>query len=33
MVKEQEKWQIVALQNTRISEMPAEAQAASRLAS
>jgi uncharacterized protein (TIGR02246 family) len=26
-------WQIVALQNTRISEMPAAAQAASRLAS
>jgi hypothetical protein len=33
MVKEQAKWQIVAFQNTRISEMPAEAQAAGRLAS
>ncbi len=32
MVKEQSKWQIVALQNTRISEVPAAAQAAGRLA-
>jgi uncharacterized protein (TIGR02246 family) len=32
MVKEQGKWQIVALQNTRISEVPAAAQAAARLA-
>jgi uncharacterized protein (TIGR02246 family) len=32
MVKEQGKWQIVALQNTRISEIPAVAQAAGRLA-
>src|ERR1700730_9467170 len=31
VVKEQGKWQIVAFQNTRISEMPAAAQAASRL--
>jgi uncharacterized protein (TIGR02246 family) len=31
-VKEQGTWQIVAFQNTRISEMPAAAQAASRLA-
>ena len=32
VVKEQAKWQIAAFQNTRISEMPAAAQAASRLA-
>lgn len=32
MVKEQGKWQIIALQNTRISEVPAAAQAAARLA-
>ena len=32
MVKEQGKWQIVVLQNTRISEIPAAAQAAARLA-
>lgn len=32
VVKEQEKWQIVAFQNTRISEGPAAAQAAARLA-
>ncbi|MBZ5607329.1 MAG: SgcJ/EcaC family oxidoreductase [Acidobacteriia bacterium] len=32
VVKEQGKWQIMALQNTKISEMPAAAQAASRLA-
>jgi uncharacterized protein (TIGR02246 family) len=32
VVKEQGKWQIAALQNTRISEMPAAAAAASRLA-
>ncbi len=32
LVKEQAKWQIVAFQNTRISEMPAAAQAARRLA-
>ncbi len=31
LVREQAKWQIVAFQNTRISEMPAAAQAASRL--
>jgi uncharacterized protein (TIGR02246 family) len=31
-VKEQDKWQIVAFQNTRISEVPAAAQAAARLA-
>ena len=30
--KEQEKWQIVAFQNTKISELPAAAQAAARLA-
>jgi len=30
--KEQEKWQIVAFQNTKISEVPAAAQAAARLA-
>ncbi len=33
MAKEQGKWHIVALQNTRISDVPAAAQAASRLAS
>lgn len=32
VVKEQAKWQIVAFQNTRISEVPAAAQAAARLA-
>lgn len=32
MVKEQGKWSIVALQNTRVSEIPAAAQAAARLA-
>ena len=32
MVKEQGTWQIVALQNTRISEVPAAARAAARLA-
>ena len=32
VVKEQEKWQIVAFQNTKISEVPAAAQAAARLA-
>ena len=32
MAKEQAKWQIVTLQNTRISEMPNAAQAAARLA-
>lgn len=32
LVKEQAKWQIVAFQNTRISEMPAAAEAARRLA-
>ena len=32
MVKERGKWQIVALQNTRIAEVPAAAQAAARLA-
>ena len=32
MVKERAKWHIVALQNTRISEVPAAAQAAARLA-
>jgi hypothetical protein len=31
MVKERGKWQVVALQNTRISEVPAAAQAAARL--
>jgi len=30
--KDQEKWQIVAFQNTKISEVPAAAQAAARLA-
>jgi uncharacterized protein (TIGR02246 family) len=33
MVKNQGKWQIVALQNTKVSEMPAAARAASRHAS
>src|SRR5512142_2670089 len=32
MVREQGKWQIVAIQNTRISEVPSAAQAAGRLA-
>jgi hypothetical protein len=32
VVKEQGKWQIVALQNTKVSEVPAAAQAAARLA-
>ena len=32
VLKEQEKWQIVAFQNTKISEVPAAAQAAARLA-
>jgi hypothetical protein len=32
VVKEQAKWQIVAFQNTRISEVPTAAQAAGRLA-
>ncbi len=32
VVKEQAKWQIVAFQNTKISEVPAAAQAAARLA-
>ncbi len=32
VVKEQDKWQIVAFQNTKISEVPAAAQAAARLA-
>lgn len=32
LVKEQAKWQIVAFQNTRISEVPKAAQAAARLA-
>ena len=31
VVKEEGKWQIVAFQNTKISEMPPEAQAAARL--
>ncbi len=33
VAKEQGKWHIAALQNTRISDVPAAAQAASRLAS
>jgi hypothetical protein len=33
VVKEQDKWQIIAFQNTKISEVPAAAQAAARLAS
>src|SRR5215470_14863878 len=33
VVKEQDKWQIVAFQNTKITEVPAAAQAAARLAS
>ena len=32
IVKEQDKWQIVAFQNTKISEVPAAVQAAARLA-
>jgi len=32
VVKERHKWQIVAFQNTKISEVPAAAQAAARLA-
>ena len=32
VVKEEAKWQIVAFQNTKISEVPAAAQAAARLA-
>ena len=32
VVKEQAKWQIVAFQNTKISEVPTAAQAAARLA-
>jgi uncharacterized protein (TIGR02246 family) len=32
VVREQEKWQIVMFQNTRISEVPAAAQAAAQLA-
>lgn len=32
VVKEDGKWQIVALQNTRISEVPAAAKAAAQLA-
>ena len=32
VVKEQEKWQIVTFQNTRISKVPAAAQAAAQLA-
>ena len=32
MVKDEGKWQIVAFQNTRITEMPAAAEAAARLA-
>lgn len=32
VVKEQDKWQIVVFQNTRISEVPAAAQGAARLA-
>jgi uncharacterized protein (TIGR02246 family) len=31
-VKDQAKWQVVAFQNTRVSEVPAAAQAAARLA-
>jgi uncharacterized protein (TIGR02246 family) len=33
VVKEQDKWQIAAFQNTKISEVPAAAQGAARLAS
>jgi uncharacterized protein (TIGR02246 family) len=33
LVKEQDKWRIIAFQNTKISEVPAAAQAAARLAS
>ena len=32
VVKEQDKWQIVAFQTTKVSEVPAAAQAAARLA-
>lgn len=32
VVKEQAKWQIVAFQNTKVSDVPAAAQAAARLA-
>ncbi len=32
VVKEQDRWQIVTFQNTKISEVPAAAQAAARLA-
>jgi uncharacterized protein (TIGR02246 family) len=32
VVKDQEKWQIVAFQNTKVSEVPSAAQAAARLA-
>lgn len=32
VVKEQDKWQIVAFQNTKVSEVPAAAQGAARLA-
>jgi uncharacterized protein (TIGR02246 family) len=32
VVKEQEEWQIVAFQNTKVSEVPTAAQAAARLA-
>jgi hypothetical protein len=32
VVKEQAKWQIVTFQNTKISEVPAAARAAARLA-
>jgi len=32
VVKEQDKWQIVAFQNTKITEVPAAAQGAARLA-
>ena len=32
VVKEQDKWEIVAFQNTKISEVPVAAQAAARLA-
>lgn len=33
VLKEQDKWQIVAFQNTKVSEVPAAAQGAARLAS
>ena len=32
LVKEQDRWQIVAFQNTKVSEVPAAAQGAARLA-